>query len=54
MEFSRNGVKRALVLPPRSLLVLDGEARYGWCLPLPILPIRLPPYILENSIGAAH
>ena len=26
----REGEQRALYLPPRSLLVLDGEARYAW------------------------
>eukprot|EP00241_Pyramimonas_parkeae_P004597 CAMPEP_0114230918 /NCGR_PEP_ID=MMETSP0058-20121206/3740_1 /TAXON_ID=36894 /ORGANISM="Pyramimonas parkeae, CCMP726" /LENGTH=833 /DNA_ID=CAMNT_0001342179 /DNA_START=52 /DNA_END=2553 /DNA_ORIENTATION=- len=30
MEFRRDGARRALVLPPRSLLVMSGESRYAW------------------------
>lgn len=30
MEFRRDGDKRALFLPPRSLLVMADEARYAW------------------------
>eukprot|EP00803_Ostreobium_quekettii_P005720 evm.model.scf_27.9 EVM.evm.TU.scf_27.9 scf_27:65880-70787(-) len=30
MEFRREGVKSRLLLPQRSLLVMDGEARYCW------------------------
>lgn len=32
MEFRRGDAQRiALLLPPRSLLIMAGEARYGWC-----------------------
>ena len=31
MEFWRDGEKRPLLLPPRSLLVMSGECRYAWC-----------------------
>jgi alkylated DNA repair protein alkB family protein 8 len=30
MEFRRGSERRALLLPPRSLLVMAGEARYAW------------------------
>ena len=30
MDFRRQGVRRGLALPPRSLLVMDGEARLAW------------------------
>lgn len=31
MQFRRDGQRRAVYLPRRSLLVLSGEARYAWC-----------------------
>ena len=31
MEFWRDGDKRPLLLPPRSLLLMAGECRYLWC-----------------------
>jgi alkylated DNA repair protein alkB family protein 8 len=30
VQFRRGGARRALLLPRRSLLVMDGEARYAW------------------------
>ncbi len=30
MELRRGEAARPLLLPPRSLLVMAGEARYGW------------------------
>ncbi|KAK9805819.1 hypothetical protein WJX73_003535 [Symbiochloris irregularis] len=30
MEFRRHGLRRGVALPPRSLLVMDGEARLAW------------------------
>lgn len=30
MEFRRGDERRSLALPPRSLLVMAGEARYAW------------------------
>ena len=30
MDFRRHGLRRGVALPPRSLLVMDGEARLAW------------------------
>ena len=30
MDFRRHGLRRGVALPPRSLLVMEGEARLAW------------------------
>lgn len=39
MEFRRDGERKCLFLPRRSLAVMAGECRYAWCAPKPGSPL---------------